>query len=79
VPETLQHLIAKQLDSLSADQQRVLEVASVVGTTFSAASVAAGVQTTPESVDAVCEGLAQRGQFVEERGLVRWPDGTISG
>jgi DNA-binding winged helix-turn-helix (wHTH) protein/predicted ATPase len=79
VPDTLQHLIAKQLDGLSIEQQRILEVASVAGATFTAASVAAGVQTTLEAVDEVCEGLAQRGQLIEDRGLVTWPDGMMSG
>jgi hypothetical protein len=56
-----------------------LEVASVAGATFTTASVAAGLQTTPEVVDEVCEWLAQRGQFIAERGLVEWPDGTVGG
>jgi tetratricopeptide (TPR) repeat protein len=43
------------------------------------ASVAAGLQTTPESIEAVCEGLARQGQFLEDRGLAEWPDGTVSG
>ncbi len=79
VPETLQHLIAKQLDGLSREQHQILEVASVAGATFTTASVAAGAQTTLEDVDDVCEGLARRGQFIAERGLAEWPDGTVSG
>jgi DNA-binding winged helix-turn-helix (wHTH) protein/predicted ATPase len=79
VPETLEHLIAKQLDSLSMNQHQVLEVASVAGTTFTTASVASGMQTTVEAVDEVCERLARQGQFIAERGLAEWPDGTVSG
>ncbi len=79
IPETLQYLIGKQLDDLPLEQQRMLEVASIVGSVFTTASVAAGMQTSVESVEEICEGLAQRGQFIVDRGLMQWPDGTVSG
>ena len=44
-----------------------------------AASVAAGEQLSGEAVESVCGRLAARGQFIEDRGLARWPDGTVSG
>src|SRR5262249_21208235 len=50
VPDTLQRLILAQLDNLPPEQQQVLEVASVAGAVFTAASVAAGLQTTLEAV-----------------------------
>ena len=34
---------------------------------------------TEEEIEAVCERLAQRGQFIAERELETWPDGTVSG
>jgi predicted ATPase len=33
----------------------------------------------PDAVEVVCERLARQGQFLEDRGLVEWPDGTVSG
>ena len=30
------------------------------------------------AIEAVCERLARRGQFIEERGVKTWPDGTVS-
>ena len=57
----------------------MLEVGSVAGAEFAVASVAAGMQTAPAAVEAVCEGLARQGQFLEDRGLAEWPDGTVSG
>ncbi len=45
VPESLQQLIAQQIERLSPETQRLLEVASVAGVEFSAAAVAAGVET----------------------------------
>jgi DNA-binding winged helix-turn-helix (wHTH) protein/predicted ATPase len=79
VPAGLQQLIELQLGQLSAEEQQVLEVASVVGAEFSEASVAAGLPLPLEAIAARCEGLARRGQFLEDRGLAAWPDGTVSG
>ena len=32
-----------------------------------------------DPIEAVCNRLARRGLFFEERGLAAWPDGTVSG
>jgi predicted ATPase len=79
VPQRLRDLLEAQLGRLGATEQQVLEVGSVAGAEFAAASVAAGVQMAPEAVEAVCEGLARQGQFLEDRGLAEWPDETVSG
>lgn len=78
VPDSLHQLLLAQFDNFPLEQRQVLEVASVVGTTFTAASVTAGLQTNLDAVEAVCEELA-RGQFIEDCGLATWPDGTVSG
>jgi predicted ATPase len=79
VPSGLQQLIEAQVGRLRADEQQVLEGGSVAGAEFAVASVAAGLQMTPESIEAVCDRLARRGQFLEDHGLAEWPDGTVSG
>jgi DNA-binding winged helix-turn-helix (wHTH) protein/predicted ATPase len=79
VPQGLQALLEAQLEQLGVPAQQVLEVGSVAGAEFAVASVAAGLQMAPEAVEAVCEALARQGQFLEDRGLVAWPDGTVSG
>jgi predicted ATPase/DNA-binding winged helix-turn-helix (wHTH) protein len=79
VPQGLQDLLEAQLERLTATEQQVLEGGSVAGAEFVVASVAAGIQMAPEAVEAVCERLARQGQFLEERGLAEWPDGTVSG
>jgi predicted ATPase len=79
VPAGLKQLIELQLGQLSAEAQQVLEVASVVGAEFAEASVAAGLPLPLDAIAALCEELAQRGQFLEDRGLAEWPDGTVSG
>lgn len=78
VPESVRELIAQQLGRLSADDQEVLEVASVAGMQFSAAAVAAGVSASEEQVETRCAALARRGQFLQESGIAEWPDGTVA-
>jgi predicted ATPase len=78
VPDTLQQLIERQSERLSAEERRVLEVASVVGMEFSAAAVAAGLATEVEAVEERCEGLAHQGRFVRASGTAEWPDGTVA-
>jgi DNA-binding winged helix-turn-helix (wHTH) protein/tetratricopeptide (TPR) repeat protein len=79
VPLGLRELLEAQLGRLGATEQQVLEVGSVAGAEFVVASVAAGLEMAPAAVEAVCEGLTRQGQFLEERGFVEWPDGTVSG
>ena len=45
VPDTLQQLIERQIERLSTEDRQMLEVASVAGMEFSAAAVAAGVES----------------------------------
>jgi predicted ATPase/DNA-binding winged helix-turn-helix (wHTH) protein len=78
VPESLRQLIEQQLSQVSPEDQMLLEAASVVGAEFSAAAVAAGVGRTAEAVEARCEALARRGQFVQACGSAVWPDGTVA-
>ena len=79
VPDSLRQMIDMQLDGLSAEEQRVLEAASVAGVEFSAAAVAAGLAQEAEHVDDWCTSLARRGQFLRASGEQTWPDGTVAG
>jgi predicted ATPase len=79
VPDSLRQMIERQLDWLSAEEQRVLEAASVAGVEFSAAGVAAGLAQEVEHVDDWCTSLARRGQFLWTSGEQTWPDGTVAG
>jgi predicted ATPase/DNA-binding winged helix-turn-helix (wHTH) protein len=79
VPDSLRQMIDRQLDWLSAEEQRVLEAASVAGVEFSAAVVAAGLAQEVEYVDDWCTSLARRGQFLRTSGEQLWPDGTVAG
>ena len=79
VPESLRQLIAKQIEKLGVDEQRVLETASIVGAEFSVASVATGLKRDVEDIEEMCEDLAWQGYFLQESGIAEWPDGTVSG
>jgi predicted ATPase/DNA-binding winged helix-turn-helix (wHTH) protein len=78
LPESLRQMIEKQLERFTPVEQRVLEVASVVGSTFSAALVAPALEVSTEEVEEVCRRLAQRALFLRESVPTQWPDGTIS-
>ena len=69
VPDTLRHVIERQLDRLASDVRRVLEAASVVGGEFSTAAVAAALEEPEQQVDEWCEELAGRGLFLRPCGV----------
>ena len=78
LPESLRHLIEQQLGQVSPEDRRVLEAASVAGVEFSAAAVAAGVNSEAIDVEDRCAALARREQFLQARGTAVWPDGTVA-
>src|SRR5262249_4354963 len=64
IPDTLRHLIERQLERLPEPEQRLLEVASVAGVEFAAAEAAAGLLTEQDTIEAICERLARTGQWL---------------
>ena len=79
LPEAPQLLITKRFERLEREAQHVLEVASVAGDVFAAATVAAGLDVPVAQVEALCATLGQQHDFLEYAGLDEWPDGTVSG
>ena len=77
VPRDLHRMIETQVASLTSAAQRVLEVASVAGVEFSTPAVAAGGEMEIEFVEEHCAELARHGHFLQERGLIQWPDTTV--
>jgi predicted ATPase len=75
---SLRQMIAAQFQQLLPEEQHLLEVASVAGVEFSAAAVAAGLAEPVIPVEAQCETPAQRGTFLEPRGMATWHDGTVA-
>src|SRR5262245_25645904 len=76
VPASVRQMIEQQFERLSPEEQRVLEAASVAGSAYAVAAVAAGLDGAMEAVEDCCASLAQRGQFLVASGLETWPDGT---
>ena len=79
VPAGVRGLLLRRIEALAPATQRVLEAASVVGEVFAVAAVAAGLPCPSEDVEAVCEALATQRHFLDDSGLIVWPDGTRSG
>jgi predicted ATPase len=78
VPENLRTMIEIQIERLSREEQRALEVASVDGDVFSTAVSAHAAGMPPEHFEELCEGLARRNLVVRSAGLVEFPDTSIS-
>jgi tetratricopeptide (TPR) repeat protein len=79
VPTDLVEMITHQIDHLTEDERRLLELASVAGAEFSAALVAAGLSREPVDVERELEALARKDHTLVPSGVSEWPDGTYSG
>jgi hypothetical protein len=79
IPDSLRQLALQRIQQLAPEERRVLDAASVVGTEFSVAAVAAGTDVAPAAVEDVCVTLAARTELVSVTGVEAWPDGTVSG
>ena len=79
LPDEVRQFIVRRCEALPGATQQVLEAASVVGAAFAAAAVAAGTQGAVEAVEAVCDGLVAQQHFLDDSGLMVWPDGTSGG
>jgi predicted ATPase len=78
VPRSIRQMIERNLEQLKREEQAVLESASVAGTEFSAAAVAAALERPQTEVEAWCTRLSRHEQFVIGKGLIAWPDGTVA-
>jgi predicted ATPase len=78
VPASMRQMIEQQFNRLSPEEQRVLEAASVAGSSCAVAAVVAGLDLAMEAVEDCCAGLVQRGQFLVASGIELWPDGTVT-
>jgi DNA-binding winged helix-turn-helix (wHTH) protein/predicted ATPase len=79
VPDSIRQLIDTQVDRLDVPDQRILEAASVAGTEFSAAAVAAALGGDLADVELRCEELSRRHQFLRECGAQLLPNGLAAG
>ena len=77
-PRNIRQMIERNLQVLSADEQRILEAASVAGMEFSTAAVAVALERPLVEIDACCTRLARNQQFIDSGGAATWPDGTVA-
>ena len=68
IPDTLRHVIEGQLDRLSQEEQRLLEVGSVAGMEFSASIIATALGEGLIPVEECCEILARHHLFLHVAG-----------
>src|SRR5882724_5878379 len=66
VPDDLRLMIEAQIERLSFEEQRVLELASIAGTSFSAAVINVAADVDTHTFEDLCEDLSRRHQ------VVRW-------
>jgi DNA-binding winged helix-turn-helix (wHTH) protein/tetratricopeptide (TPR) repeat protein len=79
-PRTIRQAVEARIQRLNAQQQRLLEAASVAGPRFSAATTAQAAAMSPERFEDMCELLARRHCFIHRAEstvssqceLVRW-------
>src|SRR5262249_38648277 len=77
-PSTIRQLVERQLEDLSAEDQDLLEAASIAGARFSPVEVAAAIGEPQSEVENRCARLAQRKRFLEKNGSVTCPDGSAT-
>ena len=78
VPETLRQMIEAQIEHLTSEEQRALEVASVAGVRFPAGAVARAMQQNPEILEELFDRQAHRSQMVHAAGFQELANGSVS-
>jgi predicted ATPase len=78
IPRSLRQYIEQHLAQLSEADQALLEAASVAGSTFAVAAVAAGVAQAPATLEGRLTAFARQGRFIQAAGTETWPDGTLT-
>jgi DNA-binding winged helix-turn-helix (wHTH) protein/predicted ATPase len=78
VPESLTAMIHQKMDTLSPEEQLLLEAASVAGREFVASVLASGLGWTEDDAELRCATLARQGTFIRDAGVLEWPGGGLS-
>jgi len=76
VPAGSRQLITKLIGQVQPAIHQTLAAGSVADCLFSAAAVAAALDTTASEVERQCEEAVRRQLFIERAGIAVWPDGT---
>ena len=77
-PESLTAMIHQKMETLSPEEQLLLEAASVAGREFVASILASGLGWTEDDAELRCAALARQGTFIRDAGVLEWPGGGLS-
>lgn len=77
-PETLRQMIELEIERLSTEEQRVLEIAGVTGVSFTAEATGADTAIGPEEFERVCENLSRRHHMFHRAGAHRSSHGPFA-
>jgi len=79
VPGSLRELLESQVAASDPLEVAVLEAASVVGVTFTAAATGAALEVDPVEIEEVCERLVRSHRLLRRAEKAdTWPDGTVT-
>jgi len=78
IPETLQQMLEVQFDHLSPSEQRVLKSASILGERFCVWMICTTLDMEPDQLEDLCDGLAERQQFLRAAGVEELTNGVVS-
>ena len=78
IPEELAQMIEVEIARLSAQEQRLLEAASLINVAFPSWAVAAALEEDLTATEDACDALARRVSFIRRAGHDELPDGTRS-
>ncbi|ARO87899.1 transcriptional regulator [Nitrosospira lacus] len=79
LPDTIRRVIGREIERLSPDEQRVLEIASVIGVHFSVILLGAVLDMETAEVDRSCDALVRRGQILLPDGMEQGSQGDVVG
>src|SRR6202162_6270950 len=71
-------MMHQKMDTLSPEEQLLLEAASVAGREFVASILASGLGWTEDEAELRCATLARQGTFIRDAGVLEWPGGGLS-
>ena len=79
VPRSVQQIIQRLIEQLTAEEREMLNVAAVAGVEFTANAVAAGAGRDSASTEECFDSLTERQLVLRDAGLAELPDGTVCG
>jgi serine/threonine protein kinase/predicted ATPase len=78
VPASVRSMIQRKIDSLSEQDRRLLQAASIEGTEFHSVVLAAAISADAAEVEERLENIERTHFFVERIGEKEFPDGTLT-